>query len=219
MQLKLRDDQGLKAIELTEAELGQLKATVLRPFGVITRGRIRDWLKSDGEGSWAPPADSTKKRWDATGTSQISKRGTVRAPVRQRLERQIQTLQERIKRGGYSERNKRALARLQKRIEKLQKAEEKAQAKPYQKRNIGKRVSEKRTKLLERMPGTLRVGIRQNGDNFSILWYSQAGAVASFQENGFRTTPGRVIFDESLLDEDQLAEMIADALARAWEEA
>lgn len=220
-EIKLKDDQGLRAIEITQEEMLNLKPS-LREFGAITRKRAADWVESQGEGTWAPPAASTKKRWESTGTSQISKRGTVRAVVLQRLEKRVARLQESLQKNGYSQRNRDQLTKTLVRIQRLKKQEQSSQKKAYGKRKIGKRQSEKRTRLMPKMAGTIRAGVSQRGENYVIRWYSKADEVAAAQEEGEGkggSRRGRIILDESVIHEDELADMVTDALVRAWESA
>ncbi len=116
----LRWGEFQRALDTTREIMNDPKT--LQPFAKRMRTRARSFIDGQGEGAWAPPAESTRKKWEQTGTSDVTKHGELRVAALRRLDRQIKRIQDAAARGGIGERERRSIARLRRRAEKLKRA-------------------------------------------------------------------------------------------------
>ena len=186
---------------------------VLREFSRHLTKEIRENIKAGGSG-WPPYAESTLKRMEATGTSQISKRGTVRADRVKKTASALKKLEKRVRNEGWTEKSKKQYERLKKRLANYKKAEARSRKKDAAARNIGKRVSEKR-KLLQGMPGTIRAKIVGN----TLVTYSAADEVGAAHNYGEGVEPKREFVPPPNMGAqlDHLAGLLESDLGQAWE--
>jgi len=185
---------------------------VLREFSRHLTKEIRENIKSGGSG-WPPYAESTLRRMEATGTSQVTKRGTVRADRIKKTASAMRKLEKKVRDQGWTEESRKKYERLKKRLANYKKAEARAQKKDPAKRSIGKRASEKR-KLLQGMPGTIRAKITGN----ALLTYSAADEVGAVHNYG-EGTPKREFLPPPNMGAqlDHLAGLLESDLGQAWE--
>lgn len=186
---------------------------VLRAFSRILTKDVRENIAAGGVG-WPPYAASTLKRMESTGTSQISKRGTVRANRVARTVSAMKTLERKIRAEGWTKDNRKKYDRLAKRLKNYAKAEDRAQGKSTGARKIGKRQSEKR-KLLQGMPGTIRASI--NGNVLST--YSAANEIGKAHNDGEGVEPERQFLPPPNMPRhlETLGDMMESDLGQAWE--
>ena len=204
---------GVKlAIEAVQERLDNPKP-VLRQFSRKLIKDIRENIKAGGTG-WPPKAASTLAREQATGTSQISKRGTVRSNRIKRTLVQMRRLERKIGDEGWTKDNKKKYAALKKRYDNYVKAEGRSQRKEASQRKIGKRVSESH-ELLERMPGTIRSAFQGN----TLIVYSKANKVGAIHNEGEGRDPKREFIPPPNMDESMryLKELLESDLGQAWE--
>lgn len=116
----LRWGEFQAALDLSRAAFDDPK--VLQPFARRQRERARKFIDGQGEGAWAPPAESTVKKWERTGTSDITKHGQVRVAKLRAVEKQIERMVRRAGKGGWGDADRRKIARLKKRAQKLRRA-------------------------------------------------------------------------------------------------
>jgi len=186
---------------------------VLREFSRRLSRRIRDNIKAGGTG-WPPKAASTLAREQGTGTSQVTKRGTVRMNRIRRTAVQIKRLEARIRDEGWSDKHRKAFVRLKKRLENYEKAEARSQRKDVSERKIGARVSEKR-ELLQGIPGTIGNKIVGN----RLITLSRANKIGAIHNDGEGHDPKREFIPPPNMDAalDELKELMESALGQAWE--
>lgn len=186
---------------------------VLREFSRHLTKEIRENIKSGGSG-WPPYAESTLRRMEATGTSQVTKRGTVRADRIKKTASAMRKLEKKVRDQGWTEESRKKYERLKKRLANYKKAEARAQKKDPAKRSIGKRASEKR-KLLEKMPGTIRAKITGN----TLVTYSAADEVGAAHNYGEGKEPKREFLPPPNMGAqiDHLAGLLESDLGQAWE--
>lgn len=201
-----------RSINATQERLANPRP-VLRAFSRILTKDIRENIAAGGVG-WAPYAASTLKRLESTGTSQISKRGTVRASRVARTVSAMKKLERKIRAEGWTKENRKKYDRLAKRLKNYAKAEERAQRKPAEARKIGRRQSEKR-KLLQGMPGTIRASI--NGNVLST--YSAANEIGKAHNDGEGREPERKFLPPPNMPRhlEELADMMESDLGQSWE--
>jgi hypothetical protein len=116
-----------RAVEVVEELFDDPKT--LRPFADRLRERAREFVQGEGEGAWTPPAASTLKKWESTGTSDITKRGNVRQAKLDRLQSEMDALKRRTAKSGWGEKDRKRAASLLARLERLQEQRTKAQGK------------------------------------------------------------------------------------------
>ncbi len=186
---------------------------VLREFSRHLTREIRENIKSGGSG-WPPYAASTLARMEATGTSQVSKRGTVRADRIKKTAGAMRKLEKRVRNEGWTDKSKKQYERLRKRLANYKKVEARAKKQDPAKRNLGKRQSEKR-KLLQGMPGTIRAKIKGN----TLLTYSAADEVGAAHNYGEGKEPKREFLPPPNMGAqlDHLAGLLESDLGQAWE--
>jgi len=186
---------------------------VLREFSRHMTKDIRENIQAGGTG-WPPKAPSTVKREESTGTSQVSKRGTLRADRVKRTVRQMKKLERKVRDEGWTDENRRKYDRLKKRLANYKKAEARAKKQDASKRNIGRRQSEKR-RLLQGMPGT----IRNKLDGNILTTYSKANEVGAAHNYGEGRDPKREFIPPPNMEQnlDHLAELMESDLGQAWE--
>ena len=186
---------------------------VLREFSRHLTREIRENIKSGGSG-WPPYAESTLRRMEATGTSQVTKRGTVRADRIKKTASAMRKLEKKVRDQGWTEESRKKYERLRKRLANYKKAEARAKKKDPAKRSIGKRQSEKR-KLLEKVPGTIRAKITGN----TLLTYSAADEVGAVHNYGEGKEPKREFLPPPNMGAqlDHLAGLLESDLGQAWE--
>jgi len=186
---------------------------VLREFSRHLTKEIRENIKAGGSG-WPPYAASTLARMEATGTSQISLRGTVRADRVKKTASAMRKLEKRVRNEGWTDKSKKQYERLKKRLANYRKAEARAKKQDPAKRNLGKRQSEKR-KLLQGMPGTIRAKIKGN----TLLTYSAADEVGAVHNYGEGKEPKREFLPPPNMGAqlDHLAGLLESDLGQAWE--
>lgn len=95
---------------------------VLREF---SKGLAKDIKQNIAAGgvAWPPYAESTRKRMEATGTSQVSRRGTIRSDRVKRTAAQITKLEKKVIDEGWTPANRKKAERLKRRLVNYQKAE------------------------------------------------------------------------------------------------
>lgn len=93
----------------------------LAPVAKRLRERAKTFVEGEGEGSWAPFAESTQKKRQNTGTSDITKHGKIRKSKVEKLEARIRAIKQRTKQ-GWSNADRKAVAQLQKRANSLKAA-------------------------------------------------------------------------------------------------
>lgn len=186
---------------------------VLREFSKRLTKDIRENIKSGGAG-WPPYAASTLARLEATGTSQVSKRGKLRANRVKKTATALKKLEARVRDQGWTEDSRAKYDRLSKKLKNYAKAEARSRKKDAATRNIGKRVSEKR-KLLQGMPGTIRAKIRGN----TLVTYSAADEVGAVHNYGEGREPKREFVPPPNMGAqlDHLAGLLESDLGQAWE--
>jgi hypothetical protein len=116
----LRWGQFERAFEMVKAALDNPKS--LEPFAKRLRERARTFIDAGGEGAWPPPAPSTLAKWNAEGSSDITKHGAVRKSKLQRIEQQIGRL---VKAGGargWTDGDRRKVASLRRQVDRLRRA-------------------------------------------------------------------------------------------------
>jgi len=186
---------------------------VLRKFSKDITEDIKANIEAGGV-AWPPKAPSTIKREESSGTSQTTKRGTIRADRIRKTSSQIKSLLRKVRDEGWTEKNKKKYERLKKRLANYSKAEARAQKKDASKRNIGKRQSEKR-QLLQGMPGTIRNKLERN----TLTTYSKADEVGAAHDYGEGRTPKREFIPPPNMQKhlDNLANLMESDLGQAWE--
>ena len=95
---------------------------VLREFSKHLTKDIRENIKSGGAG-WPPYAASTLARLEATGTSQVSKRGKLRANRVKKTATALKKLEARVRDQGWTEDSRAKYERLSKKLKNYAKAE------------------------------------------------------------------------------------------------
>lgn len=116
----LRWGEFQAALDLSRACFSDPK--VLAPFAKLQRQRARAFLDGQGEGSWAPPAESTQEKWDRAGTSDITKHGQVRVSKLRALDKQIERMVQRAGKGGWGDADRKKIKRLKRRADQLRRA-------------------------------------------------------------------------------------------------
>jgi hypothetical protein len=187
---------------------------VLREFSKGFSDDIKANIEAGGTG-WPPKAASTLKREESTGTSQVSKRGTIRADRVKKTASAMKKLERKVRDQGWTPENRKKHERLKKRLANYKKAELRAKKKDASKRNIGKRVSEKGGPLLKRIPGTIRSKIDKN----VLVTYSKADEVGAAHDYGEGRTPKREFLPPPDMERqlDRLANLLESDLGQAWE--
>lgn len=186
---------------------------VLKEFSRGFTEAIKTNIEEGGTG-WPPKAPSTIEREENSGTSQVTKRGTIRADRIKKTASQIKILLRKVRDEGWTEKNKKKYGRLKKRLDNYKKAEQRSKKKHHSKRNIGPRQGEKR-KLLGRMPGTIRSKLSRN----VLVTYSKADEVGAAHDYGEGRTPKREFIPPPHMERhlDRLAELMESDLGQAWE--
>ena len=85
--LQIKTEDLVRSLTL-EVDVSKITSETLKEFGKYLRMRARARFVNQGPG-WAPPAQSTKERLQATRTHRITARGKLRATARQKLEHKI----------------------------------------------------------------------------------------------------------------------------------
>lgn len=117
----------------------------LRPFSKRLRQRTKAFIESEGEGTWAPPAESTRKKWERTGTSDVTKHGEIRRDALKSVEKKIRNLKRATEKGGWGKRERAKLADLNQERQNLLDSQAEVAAVPYQGRmQLGDRKAEER---------------------------------------------------------------------------
>jgi hypothetical protein len=149
---------------------------VLRQFSKRLTKDIRDNIKAGGAG-WAPYAASTLAHMEATGTSQVSKRGKLRADRVKKTATALKKLEKRVRNEGWTEDSRAKYDRLSKRLKNYAKAEarerkygaavadakqttEQLRAGPLSRKDSAR--AERARKVLENAKGKDRLGRRQS---------------------------------------------------------
>jgi hypothetical protein len=202
------------SINATKERLANPKP-VLKEIGRKIASDIKANIKAGGNG-WPPFAESTKKRLESTGTSQISKRGTVRADRVNRTLKALARVQKQIHERGYNPALSAKLDKLKKRVESYRKAEARAEKRGLGKRGLGPRQSENHP-LLHRMPGTIRAKLI---DGTTMYIYSAAGKVGKIHNDGDGNTPQRQMIPPPNMPEvmDYFKTLMESDLGQAWEQ-
>lgn len=187
---------------------------VLREFSRHLTRAIKENIAAGGTG-WPPKAASTLKREASTGTSQVSRRGTIRADRIKKTASAMRKLEKRVRDQGWTAENKKKYERLKKRLANYKKAEARAQKKPASARNIGKRQSEKKGAMLRGIPGTIRSKLTGH----TLTTYSKADEVGAAHNYGEGKEPKREFLPPPNLEKhlDVLADLMESDLGQAWE--
>ncbi|TXH42077.1 MAG: hypothetical protein E6Q97_36320 [Desulfurellales bacterium] len=98
---------------------------VLKEFSRKLTADIKQNIKNGGTG-WAPYAESTLKRLQSTGTSQVSARGTIRTDRVKRTLKQLAKVEKQIRAAGWNPTLGAKLDKIRKRVASYRKAEERA---------------------------------------------------------------------------------------------
>lgn len=200
------------SINAVEERLADPKP-VLREFSRKLTADIKENIKKGGAG-WPPYAPSTLKRLESTGTSQVSKRGTVRADRVKRTKRQLFKLEKKVRDEGYNPDLAQKIAKIKKRIESYGKAEARAQKRGLGKKGIGKRQSEGR-QLLHGMPGTIRSKLL---DSHRLYVYSAAGVIGADHNEGLKRPKRQMIPPPNMEESMEYFKMLMESdLGQAWE--
>lgn len=204
--------EAQRSIWATQERLANPKP-VLREFSRHLTADIKENIRSGGSG-WAPYGASTLKRLESTGTSQVSRRGTVRADRVRRTLVQLRQVQKAVQDGGWTPKLRAKYDRLEKRIANYRKAEERTKKKAAGNRKIGPRVAEKHA-LLHRIPGTIRSKIQGN----VLITYSKADEVGLVHNEGAGRDPKREFLPPPNMEAnlEYLAGLLESDLGQAWE--
>ena len=97
-------------------------APVLRELARKVTADVRANIKAGGTG-WPPYAESTRKRLEATGTSQVSAKGTIRADRVKRTLKQLGRIEKQAKKTGWTPDLSTKVDKLRKRLGSYRKAE------------------------------------------------------------------------------------------------
>lgn len=212
VRFTLRHGEMRRSIRVAEEVLADPR-DVLRAFGKVWLKDTKEWMAREGNGEWPPWAVSTRKKYEYTGTSQITKQGTVRKDRVARLAKAMKRTEASIKKEGATPKLRARLAKLRLQVDRIAKAERRVAAKDFKKRTTGKSVIGKK-KLLGRLPGSVRFRLAEGG---VLRLYSKAGRLAEVHNSGEGKNPRREfvrVTDEQL---DVLAEMLETAVVEAWD--
>lgn len=117
----------------------------LRPFSARLRKKTKAFIEAEGDGQWAPPAESTKKRWERTGTSDVTKHGEIRAAAIHSINKKINKLQKNTSRNGWGDKDRQKLKELTQERQNLLASRDEVAAVPYAGRmQLGDRKSVER---------------------------------------------------------------------------
>lgn len=234
-----------RKINAVQERLANPKPT-LREFSKHLTASINENIRAGGTG-WPPYAESTRKRMQATGTSQITKRGTVRMNRINRTVRAIKRINAEVVEHGWSDATREKFAKLQKKIDNFRKAEARAAKRGDRtaeaQRTIakldGRELSAKDARQLERARKTVeaaqkdRLGkrvaenrqllhnmpktIRSKIDGNTLLTYSRADKIGKIHNEGDGKTPKRQFLPPP--DMDAELEYLAGLLEAEWGQA
>lgn len=201
-----------RSIRATQERLANPKP-VLREFSKHLTADIKENIRSGGSG-WPPYAASTLKRLESTGTSQVSRRGTVRADRVRKTLVQLRRIQVAVREHGWDPKLRAKYDRLEKRIANYRKAEARAKKKAGSARKIGRRQAEKHA-LLHRIPGTIRNQLEGN----VLTTYSKADEVGAVHNEGAGRDPKREFLPPPNMEAnlEYLAGLLESDLGQAWE--
>jgi len=190
---------------------------VLRPFARRLQDRARKFIEGEGEGAWPPFAESTLKKRQQ-GTSNITKFAKIRVSKIRYVESRLKAIAARGARSGFGDKDRKKIAQLKKRLATLKTQAIKAEGKKFSDRKIGKRVAET-TKMMPRMPGSIRVKIKPGTWESTITCYSKAGIVGLAHHEGLGNDPQRIIVPEpSEEDMDFLVNLLEDEMVKRFDE-
>lgn len=222
MNVRVDISEALAGIEAMQ-EFLENPAPIARAWAKGYKASVKATLAQGGKGS-IPYAESTRKRMEATGTSQITKRGTVRSDRIKRTANQIKRHAKKLQDDGWSPDWQKKQDALQNRLANYQKAEARAQKKDASKRKIGKRQSERNQHPLQNMSKTIVSKITGEGDGLNISVFSRVDEVGAIHDEGgpagkgaqepkreFIVTPD---FDQQI---ERLGEMIASGAVEAFD--
>lgn len=122
----LRWGEFQRAIDTTREIMNDPKT--LKPFAKRMRERAKAFVEGQGDGAWAPPAASTVKKWERTGTSDITRHGRIRVDKIRHVEKQIKAMLDRAGKSGWGDADRKKIVRLKKRAAVLRAAGGKPQA-------------------------------------------------------------------------------------------
>lgn len=201
-----------RSIKATQERLANPEP-VLREFSKHLTKDIKDNIAGGGSG-WAPYAPATLKRLETTGTSQVSRRGTIRSDRVRKTLVQLRQVQKAVQNHGWTPALRTKYERLEKRIANYKKAEARAAKKPSAARKIGPRRAEKHG-LLHRIPGTIRSSIEGN----VLTTYSKADEVGLVHNEGGGRDPKREFLPPPNMEQnlEYLAQLLESDLGQAWE--
>jgi hypothetical protein len=114
---------------------------VLREFSRRLTKDIKDNIASGGVG-WPPKAASTLKREEGTGTSQVTRRGTIRSDRIKKTVRQMKRLEREVRDKGWSVESRKKYERLKKRLASFKRAESGAARRAERAAQAGQVVAE-----------------------------------------------------------------------------
>lgn len=234
-----------RKIDAVQQRLANPKPT-LRQFSKHLTASINQNIRAGGTG-WPPYAESTLKKMRATGTSQITKRGTVRANRIARTVGAIKRIDAEVRANGWTDATRAKFAKLQKRLENFRKAEARAAsqgARTAKAQQIiasleRRDLSTKDRRALERARKTVeaakqdRLGkrvaenrqllhniprtIRSKIDGNTLLTYSRADKIGKIHNEGSGRTPQRQFLPPT--DMDAQLEYLAGLLEAEWGQA
>jgi hypothetical protein len=191
---------------------------VLAPFAKRLREKAKVWVESQGEGAWAPFAESTQYKREHTGTSNITRAGNIRAKKLRWAEARIKSLIAKTQKRGWTDADRKRVARLRKRVATLRGQTATTQTKAPAKRKIGKTVAET-TKMMPRMASTIRAKVLRVEGGAEVRVNSRAGIVGAAHQEGLGRTPKRVVIPEPTDDDlDFAMDLIEEAAAAMIEE-
>lgn len=208
----LRYGEVSRSIRITE-EVLEDPQDVLRAFGKVWLKQTKEWMAREGDGAWPPWAVSTRKKYEYTGTSQITKQGTVRKDRVARLAKAMKRTEAAIKKEGATPKLRARLAKLRLQVDRIAKAERRVQRKDFKKRTTGRSIIGKK-KLLGRLPGSVRFRVLKGG---ILRAYSKAGRLADVHNSGEGQNPQREFVRVTEDQLDVLAEMLEADVVEAWD--
>ena len=208
----LRAGEVTRGVTLAR-EVLENPAPVLREFGRFWLAETRAFMAAGGEGTWPPCSKSTREKYEHTGTSRITKQGTVRGDRVAKLAKSIASVRKAVQREGYTPQLRAKMNRLIKQSESLAKAERQTQRKAFTKRKIGKTLASQR-KLLGRLPGSVRFKLLGSG---VFRGYSKAGELAAVHDAGEGKNPKREFVRVTEKQLDHLVEMLETAVVEGFD--